>query len=77
VIVKCQLATNYLVERVAMVEADNDLSTHFGLWIIILEGRRRVGGRIYSHPLHSLKSENLPDGLVPKGTSFTGDPSIS
>jgi hypothetical protein len=137
----CQLATNYLVERVAMVEADNDLSTHFGLWnkpirqsfppvswfrrpasshyprgtsksrwthlftpvapchsstdydncrslfpsstfrfhrgqwslhasvidqyrgsdalprVIILEGRRRVGGRIYSHPLHSLKSE--------------------
>ncbi|KAJ5268387.1 hypothetical protein N7524_005846 [Penicillium chrysogenum] len=34
--------------------------------VIILEGRRRVGGRIYSHPLHSLKSENLPDGLVPK-----------
>ncbi|OQE96534.1 hypothetical protein PENNAL_c0001G11404 [Penicillium nalgiovense] len=34
--------------------------------VIILEGRRRVGGRIYSHPLHSLKSEKLPDGLVPK-----------
>ncbi|CAG8906097.1 unnamed protein product [Penicillium egyptiacum] len=34
--------------------------------VILLEGRRRVGGRIYSHPLHSLKSENLPDGLVPK-----------
>ncbi|KAJ5477869.1 hypothetical protein N7530_003378 [Penicillium desertorum] len=34
--------------------------------VIILEGRRRVGGRIYSHPLHSLKSEMLPDGLVPK-----------
>ncbi|KAJ5505485.1 Winged helix-turn-helix transcription repressor DNA-binding [Penicillium expansum] len=34
--------------------------------VVLLEGRRRVGGRIYSHPLHSLKSENLPDGLVPK-----------
>ncbi|KAJ5848477.1 hypothetical protein N7455_012434 [Penicillium solitum] len=34
--------------------------------VILLEGRRRVGGRIYSHPLHSLKSETLPDGLVPK-----------
>ncbi|KXG53119.1 Winged helix-turn-helix transcription repressor DNA-binding [Penicillium griseofulvum] len=34
--------------------------------VIVLEGRRRVGGRIYSHPLHSLKSETLPDGLVPK-----------
>ncbi|KAF9243706.1 hypothetical protein DTO006G1_6883 [Penicillium roqueforti] len=34
--------------------------------VVVLEGRRRVGGRIYSHPLHSLKSETLPDGLVPK-----------
>jgi lysine-specific histone demethylase 1 len=34
--------------------------------VILLEGRRRVGGRIYSHPLNSLKSESLPDGLVPK-----------
>lgn len=34
--------------------------------VIVLEGRQRVGGRIYSHPLTSLKSENLPDGLVPK-----------
>ncbi|KAJ5504018.1 Winged helix-turn-helix transcription repressor DNA-binding [Penicillium fimorum] len=34
--------------------------------VVILEGRRRVGGRIYSHPLKSLKSESLPDGLVPK-----------
>jgi lysine-specific histone demethylase 1 len=34
--------------------------------VIVLEGRRRVGGRIYSHPLHSLESKTLPDGLVPK-----------
>ncbi|KAJ5476656.1 Winged helix-turn-helix transcription repressor DNA-binding [Penicillium sp. IBT 31633x] len=34
--------------------------------VIVLEGRRRVGGRIYSHPLHSMKSKNLPEGLVPK-----------
>ncbi|KAJ5779665.1 hypothetical protein N7457_007385 [Penicillium paradoxum] len=34
--------------------------------VIVLEGRRRVGGRIYSHPLTSLKSGNLPNGLVPK-----------
>jgi monoamine oxidase len=34
--------------------------------VILLEGRRRVGGRIYSHPLNSLKSESLPEGLVPK-----------
>ncbi|KAJ5544685.1 hypothetical protein N7461_006989 [Penicillium sp. DV-2018c] len=34
--------------------------------VIVLEGRQRIGGRIYSHPLHSLKSNNLPEGLVPK-----------
>lgn len=34
--------------------------------VIVLEGRRRVGGRIYSHPLTSLKSKTLPKGLVPK-----------
>ncbi|KAJ6099632.1 Winged helix-turn-helix transcription repressor DNA-binding [Penicillium canescens] len=34
--------------------------------VIVLEGRRRVGGRIYSHPLHSLESKTLPEGLVPK-----------
>ncbi|OJJ49293.1 hypothetical protein ASPZODRAFT_150195 [Penicilliopsis zonata CBS 506.65] len=34
--------------------------------VIVLEGRRRLGGRIYSHPLHSLKSANLPNTLVPK-----------
>ncbi|CAG8356604.1 unnamed protein product [Penicillium salamii] len=34
--------------------------------VIVLEGRRRLGGRIYSHPLTSLKSRSLPKGLVPK-----------
>lgn len=34
--------------------------------VIVLEGRRRIGGRIYSHPLHSLESTALPPGLVPK-----------
>lgn len=34
--------------------------------VIVLEGRRRIGGRIYSHPLHSLESTTLPPGLVPK-----------
>ncbi|KAJ5769951.1 uncharacterized protein N7511_002002 [Penicillium nucicola] len=34
--------------------------------VIVLEGRRRVGGRIYSHPLRSLESSTLPDELVPK-----------
>lgn len=34
--------------------------------VIVLEGRRRIGGRIYSHPLTSLKSKSLPKGLVPK-----------
>ncbi|KAK9858998.1 Winged helix-turn-helix transcription repressor DNA-binding [Penicillium brevicompactum] len=34
--------------------------------VIVLEGRRRLGGRIYSHPLTSLKSKSLPKGLVPK-----------
>ncbi|GKZ22191.1 hypothetical protein AbraIFM66951_007045 [Aspergillus brasiliensis] len=34
--------------------------------VIILEGRRRIGGRIYSHPLRSLQSSTLAPGLVPK-----------
>lgn len=34
--------------------------------VVVLEGRRRIGGRIYSHPLHSLESAMLPSGLVPK-----------
>lgn len=34
--------------------------------VIVLEGRRRIGGRVYSHPLHSLESTTLPPGLVPK-----------
>ncbi|KAL2808346.1 flavin-containing amine oxidoreductase-domain containing protein [Aspergillus granulosus] len=34
--------------------------------VIVLEGRRRIGGRIYSHPLRSLQSTTLPPGLVPK-----------
>ncbi|KAL4941553.1 hypothetical protein BDV06DRAFT_194221 [Aspergillus oleicola] len=34
--------------------------------IVVLEGRRRIGGRIYSHPLRSLESSILPPGLVPK-----------
>jgi lysine-specific histone demethylase 1 len=34
--------------------------------VIVLEGRRRIGGRIYSHPLRSMESESLPPGLVPK-----------
>lgn len=34
--------------------------------VIVLEGRRRIGGRIYSHGLHSLESTSLPPGLVPK-----------
>ncbi|BCS27246.1 putative lysine-specific histone demethylase Aof2 [Aspergillus puulaauensis] len=34
--------------------------------VILLEGRRRIGGRIYSHPLRSLQSSTLPAGLVPK-----------
>ncbi|KAL2820242.1 flavin-containing amine oxidoreductase-domain containing protein [Aspergillus cavernicola] len=34
--------------------------------IIVLEGRRRIGGRIYSHPLRNLQSSTLPPGLVPK-----------
>lgn len=33
--------------------------------VIILEGRKRIGGRIYSHPLMSLKSDTLPPGLRP------------
>ena len=34
--------------------------------VIVLEGRRRIGGRVYSHPLRSLQSNMLPPGLVPK-----------
>ncbi|KAJ5638021.1 hypothetical protein N7490_007900 [Penicillium lividum] len=34
--------------------------------VVVLEGRRRIGGRIYSHPLHSMESKTLPSGLVPK-----------
>lgn len=34
--------------------------------VVVLEGRRRIGGRIYSHPLRSLKSSGLPPGVVPK-----------
>ena len=31
--------------------------------VIVLEGRKRIGGRIYSHPLTSMKSDTLPSGL--------------
>ncbi|OJJ40432.1 hypothetical protein ASPWEDRAFT_99436 [Aspergillus wentii DTO 134E9] len=34
--------------------------------VVVLEGRRRIGGRVYSHPLRSLQSPNLAPGLVPK-----------
>lgn len=34
--------------------------------VVVLEGRRRIGGRIYSHPLQSLKSSDLPPGIAPK-----------
>lgn len=34
--------------------------------VIVLEGRRRIGGRVYSHPLHSLETDMLPPGLTPK-----------
>lgn len=34
--------------------------------VVVIEGRPRIGGRVYSHPLHSLKSDMLPPGLVPK-----------
>lgn len=33
--------------------------------VIILEGRRRIGGRVYSHPLKSHKNVSLPRGLRP------------
>ncbi|WEW57682.1 flavin-containing amine oxidoreductase [Emydomyces testavorans] len=33
--------------------------------VIVLEGRKRIGGRIYSHPLQSLKSDTLAPGLRP------------
>ncbi|KAL1849296.1 hypothetical protein Plec18170_007588 [Paecilomyces lecythidis] len=31
--------------------------------VVVLEGRRRIGGRVYSHPLRSLQSTTLPQGL--------------
>ncbi|KAL1954908.1 hypothetical protein VTO42DRAFT_446 [Malbranchea cinnamomea] len=31
--------------------------------VIVLEGRKRIGGRIYSHPLQCLKSDTLPPGV--------------
>ncbi|GAE00061.1 flavin-containing amine oxidase, putative [Paecilomyces variotii No. 5] len=31
--------------------------------VVVLEGRRRIGGRVYSHPLRSLQSTILPPGL--------------
>lgn len=31
--------------------------------VILLEGRKRIGGRIYSHPLKSLQSDKLATGL--------------
>lgn len=34
--------------------------------VVVVEGRRRIGGRIYSHPLRSLQSADLAPGLVPK-----------
>lgn len=34
--------------------------------VIVLEGRRRIGGRVYSHPLQSLDTDMLPPGLTPK-----------
>jgi lysine-specific histone demethylase 1 len=34
--------------------------------VIVIEGRPRIGGRVYSHPLRSLQSDMLPEGLVPK-----------
>ncbi|KAL4989161.1 flavin-containing amine oxidoreductase-domain containing protein [Aspergillus falconensis] len=34
--------------------------------VVVLEGRRRIGGRIYSHPLRSCQSSTLPPGLTPK-----------
>ncbi|KAJ5168146.1 uncharacterized protein N7482_003740 [Penicillium canariense] len=34
--------------------------------VVVIEGRPRIGGRVYSRPLHSLQSEILPSGLVPK-----------
>ncbi|EAW10728.1 putative lysine-specific histone demethylase Aof2 [Aspergillus clavatus NRRL 1] len=34
--------------------------------VVVLEGRRRIGGRIYSHPLQSLRSSKFAPGFVPK-----------
>lgn len=31
--------------------------------VIVLEGRKRIGGRVYSHPLRSQVTGSLPDGL--------------
>ncbi|KAG5304577.1 amine oxidase/SWIRM domain-containing protein [Histoplasma capsulatum G186AR] len=33
--------------------------------VILLEGRKRIGGRVYSHPLESLQSSQLSPGLRP------------
>ena len=34
--------------------------------VVLVEGRRRIGGRIYSHPLRSLQPSGIPPGMVPK-----------
>ncbi len=31
--------------------------------VVVLEGRARIGGRVYSHPLRVQRTETLPDGL--------------
>lgn len=33
--------------------------------IVILEGRGRIGGRVYSHPIKNIKDANLEEGLRP------------
>ncbi|KAF7713922.1 Lysine-specific histone demethylase 1 [Penicillium ucsense] len=34
--------------------------------VVVIEGRPRIGGRVYSHPLRSLQTDSLPTGLRPK-----------
>lgn len=34
--------------------------------VVVIEGRQRIGGRVYSHPLVSMETDALPPGLVPK-----------
>lgn len=34
--------------------------------VVVVEGRPRIGGRVYSHPLRSLRTDSLPPGLAPK-----------